>query len=403
MNNKAFIIAFLALTPVAWAQSLDGRWSATIVRDGLTVPFRLDIAGQAATLYNGSQDMERTTSATIGNGKAELSFEQYLAAIHATLKDGALDGEFVSYRKTATPLGFVPFHAVRYTPPAAADLARIPKIDGDWVVPVKAGPEGARRLIVKQSGAEIETTILRVDGDTGGATGSWENGKFVASHFDGARPIVITLTPNPDGTLGVSDDEPGSSEKLIAYRPDVAREKGLGQPADYTTFTRLRDPNAVFTFRFPDTHGKIQSNEDPQYKGKVVLAVVTGTWCPNCHDEAKLLVELYAKYHARGLKIVALDFEEPDQQSTLRRVNAFIRQYRVPYPYLIAGAPDEIGAKLPQIVNLETWPATFFIGRDGQVKATHAGFAGPSAGNYYAQLRSEFNSNIERLLAERAK
>ena len=75
-----------------------------------------------------------------------------------------------------------------------------------------------------------------------------------------------------------------------------------------------------------------------KFKGKVVLAIVTGTWCPNCHDEAQYLVELYKKYHDQGLEIVALDFEEPDQQNTLKRVNAFIKQYKVPYTYLIAGA-----------------------------------------------------------------
>ncbi len=58
-------------------------------------------------------------------------------------------------------------------------------------------------------------------------------------------------------------------------------------------------------------------------------------------------------------------------------MNAFIKQYKVPYTYLIAGAPSEMWDKVPQAVNLNTWPATLFIGKDGKVKATHAGFAGP--------------------------
>jgi thiol-disulfide isomerase/thioredoxin len=166
------------------------------------------------------------------------------------------------------------------------------------------------------------------------------------------------------------------------------------------THTTVRDPNEVFAWSFPDTKGKVVSNDDAKFKGKVVLAIVTGTWCPNCHDEAKYLVELYAKYHDKGLEIVALDFEEPDQQATLKRVNAFIKQYHVPYTYVIAGAPDEMWDKVPQAVNLNTWPATLFVGRDGKVKATHAGFAGPSAGPFNAQLKDEFTSTIERLLKD---
>jgi thiol-disulfide isomerase/thioredoxin len=133
------------------------------------------------------------------------------------------------------------------------------------------------------------------------------------------------------------------------------------------------------------------------------VAVVTGTWCPNCHDEAQYLVQLYAKYHNKGLEIVALDFEEPDQQQSLKRVNAFIQQYGVPYAYLIAGAPDDMWDKIPQAVNLNTWPATLFIGRDGRVKATHSGFASPASGVYNTQLKEEFTSTIERLLSQQAE
>jgi hypothetical protein len=43
--------------------------------------------------------------------------------------------------------------------------------------------------------------------------------------------------------------------------------------------------------------------------------------------------------------------------------------------------------KVPQAVNLNTWPAALFIGRDGRVKATHAGFVSPASGVYYDQLK----------------
>jgi urocanate hydratase len=57
-------------------------------------------------------------------------------------------------------------------------------------------------------------------------------------------------------------------------------------------------------------------------------------------------------------------------------------------------------AKVPQAVNLNTWPATFFIGRDGRVKGTYSGFAGAASGIYNAELKDDFVSTIERLLKE---
>jgi thiol-disulfide isomerase/thioredoxin len=144
------------------------------------------------------------------------------------------------------------------------------------------------------------------------------------------------------------------------------------------------------------------SSEDPQFKGKVIVAIVTGTWCPNCHDEAQYLVRLDKKYRDKGLAIVALDFEEAEQQDSLDRVHAFVKQYDVKYPYLIAGAPAEMWEKVPQLVNLNTWPATVFVGRDGKVRAVHAGFASPASGEFHAQLKREFTERIETLLAEKA-
>ena len=63
--------------------------------------------------------------------------------------------------------------------------------------------EKAFRLIVQQQGAEVAASILRIDGDTGSYSGTFKDGKWVLSHFDGGRPGVITVTPGPDGTLKV--------------------------------------------------------------------------------------------------------------------------------------------------------------------------------------------------------
>jgi len=77
------------------------------------------------------------------------------------------------------------------------------------------------------------------------------------------------------------------------------------------------------------------------------------------------------------------------------------KQYGVKYTYLIAGAPSEMWEKVPQAVNLNTWPATIFVGRDGLVKGVHSGFASPASGEFNSQLREQFTAKIEQLLAEK--
>jgi thiol-disulfide isomerase/thioredoxin len=403
LTSPALWIA-IALMPDASAatpNSISGRWDATVAIRGISIPFRIDFAGDGeyftGSLFNGEVPITPTT-AKFENGDLTLAFDQLPMTITAISKDGQLEGRIEG---RATDRGGSAFHAQRYSPAAVREGAVL-AIAGVWEIAhetVKG--EKAWRFIVRQSGSDIAAAILRVDGDTGSVTGQWQDGKFVLSHFDGTRPALMEITPTPDGSL-IIEQKTGREGKLTAYRVEEARAKGVPEPADFATHTKAKDPYEPFTFRFPDVNGNVWSNEDTKFKGKALIVNITGTWCPNCHDEAPYLEQLYKKYHDRGLEIVALDFEEPEQQAELSRARAFIRKNGIEYTYLIAGAPGELQDKVTQLVNLNTWPATIFIGRDGRVKGIHAGFAGPASGDFYRQLDQEYTSTIERLLSERS-
>ncbi len=423
------------------ANSVDGRWDASLTRNGTVIPFRLDISGAGATLkgtlYDGFEPYDGTTGASFQDGKLVLNIEHYLTTITATLKDGQLAGTVVTQGRGAN--AEFAFQATRHVVAPSGAAIDAPTIAGSWVIPLdtpSSKGEKAFRFIVRQKGAEVAASILRVDGDTGAYSGRYKDGKWVLSHFDGSRPGVIVVSLTKQGTLEIlqQTDKPAAaqekgaatatqaagananakayaseavpdgrySDKLVAYRAEVARASGLPEPENYDTHTTVRDPNEKFAFNFPDVNGKLVSNDDPRFKGKVVLAIVTGTWCPNCHDEAQYLVQLDKKYRDKGLAIVALDFEEPEQQGSLARERAFVKQYGVKYTYLIAGAPAEMWEKVPQLANLNTWPATVFVGRDGLVKGIHSGFASPASGDFNAQLQQEFTAKIEQLLTEKA-
>ena len=137
------------------------------------------------------------------------------------------------------------------------------------------------------------------------------------------------------------------------------------------------------------------------FAGKVVLVNISGSWCPNCHDEAPFLASLFKKYRDRGLEIVTLSFEEPDQLANPTRLRAFIDTYGLQYTVLLAGEPDQLEAKVPQAVNLNAFPTTFILGRDGRVRGVHAGFPSPGSGAFYEQAEHALIADVERLLAER--
>jgi peroxiredoxin len=393
----AAFLAFLALPAPAAAQSLNGLWDATVVvNNGIEIPFRMELSGSGAdakgSFFNGDEKVTSTTG-RFENGALTLSFDEYGTKLEATLKDGRLDGQYNRGTRGAP----YPFQAKKFAPVPVGDT-KIPQIGGLWNVQVKSSKgESAWQLIVRQSGAEASASILRIDGDTGALTGTYRDGKFVLSHFSGARPLRLELTPAADGTLAVVQNK---DNPLVATRMEIAKAKGLPEPSDPSRFTSVKDPTEPFRFSFPDLTGKLVSNTDAQFRGKVVIVSIAGSWCPNCHDEAPFFTELYRKYHSKGLEIVALSFEEEAQLKDPVRLRAFIKRYGIDYTVLLPGEPKELNDKVPQGENLNAFPTSFYIGRDGRVKSVHAGFPGKSTGKFHDEAKAEITALVARLLAE---
>ena len=131
--------------------------------------------------------------------------------------------------------------------------------------------------------------------------------------------------------------------------------------------------------------------------------LIGGSWCPNCHDEAPFLSEVYRDYRARGLEIVGLMFENDADPAVARpRVQSFIKKYGVRYPMLLAGTTQDIAEKMPQIVNFGAYPTTIYLVRDGRVRSIHAGFASPATGEEHTRLKAELRELTQRLIAESA-
>jgi hypothetical protein len=79
-----------------------------------------------------------------------------------------------------------------------------------------------------------------------------------------------------------------------------------------------------------------------------------------------------------------------------------MKRYGIDYTVLLPGEPKELADKMPQAVNLNSFPTSFFLGRDGRVRSTHAGFPGRASGKFHDEAKAEITATVERLLAERA-
>lgn len=371
---------------------ITGQWTGYLRLDTAEVPFRLDITDKAGTLTASFHDGDRpvpSTPATREGDTVRFAYPSQAGTLTTRIVDGRLEGQYVRGTRTYA------FRAERAKAPVTVGTA--PSVDGLYIIPTtsKKG-EVAWRFIVRQQGPDVSAAILRVDGDTGAITGRFDGQKFVLSHFSGARPLLLEVTPNADGSLTLRQNR---DKTLTALRSTTAN---LPEPTDSAQHTIIRNATEPVTFSFPDLQGRLVSSSDARFRGKVVILSVTGSWCPNCHDEAPFLAELYKAYRDRGLEIVALSFEEQEQLQDPARLRAFVQQYGIEYPVVLAGLPESAPAALPQVEHLDSFPTTLFLGRDGRLRATHAGFPSPASGDFYTKAREEISATVERLLLEDA-
>ena len=397
------MICLAAARPGISASGITGLWNARIVANQLEIPFQFEIAQEGNLVQGFFFEGDRKIASSAGNfanGHLKLEYDILDTTLEVTFQGDQFFGTYRLNRPGAQPLAIV----ARRFAPAPASAADAPAVSGSWEMrrlpqEVKTpSDQQTWNLFLRQSGAEVSGSILRVDGDTGFLIGRWQNGRLVLSHFAGQGPLLFEAKRNADGTLAIALNR---SANYVAARKSEARAKGIPDPPDPSRYTSIKDPSVPFRFRFPGLDGKIVSSSDAQFKGKVVLLAIGGSWCPNCQDEAPFLLDLYKEFHSQGLEIVGLMFEAEEDPALARpRVQTFVKRYGIPYPMLLAGTPDNINLRIPQLVNFGAYPTSIYLGRDGRVRSVHAGFASQATGEEYVRLKSELRGLVQRLLAE---
>jgi thiol-disulfide isomerase/thioredoxin len=278
---------------------------------------------------------------------------------------------------------------------AARPVARAPRFGGRWAVDFASDDAPAVAEFVElPMASQVTGTFLTTTGDYRFLAGQ-RGEELTLSCFDGAHAFLFKAILQPDGTLA-GDFWSGDwhHETWTARRDDAAALPDAFEASKWDGKTRLAD------LAFPDLDGKPTKLSDVA-GGAATLLVVFGSWCPNCHDEARVLAELDRKYRARGLAIIGLAFElTGERERDAEQVRIFARKYELTYPFFLAGTADkdEATAALKMLDRVRAFPTTIFVGADGTPRAVHSGFAGPATGDEHAKLVREFEQRIEALL-----
>jgi thiol-disulfide isomerase/thioredoxin len=409
-----FLIFFVALFSTCKKKADPvGVWHGTIRNNSgeevaFTLEVKRDAAGIVGSLLNGD-DRTVSTSGLFEGDTLKLRYDFYDAELTAVIVGNELDGSFTrQWRKQTLARNL---RAERASDSGAAPRAASsrsdssnssPDISGEWVMRVGEEPKiSFWRAAFKHQGLELRGTIIPVSGDWGEMTGSFENNQLTLNRFDGINCRVFKAALTPQGALegfvdfGLFDPK----RKVVAERVNAENKASVASLPDPNNYTRMKNPAEPFRFSFPDPDGKTISSTDEQFKNKVVIATITGSWCPNCYDEAPVLQEFYERYRERGLEVVSLAFEYTgDAARDTKQVRAFAKHLGVEYPVLYAGGIEDAEKKLSQLSNFGAYPTTIYIGRDGLVKHIHAGFEGKATGERGARLKAEMEELIKDLL-----
>lgn len=383
-----------------------GTYRAVLKVPGGDLPFALELAQEngrpVAFLVNGAERV-RVEDAVVDGTRLELKMPGYGNTIVAEATPQGLSGDATMLRLHGKRVK-IPFVAeigktARFpegAPPAPAGVA------GRWAVTFTSRDGATEPAVAEfvQDGAKVTGTFLTPTGDHRFLEGRLNGDELLLSRFDGGSAFLYRARLSPEGTLtGNWWSGSWSVEDWTATRDENAT-LGANAPA-----SKLKNPDAPFTFSFPDLDGKPVSLDDARFRGKVVIVSIGGSWCPNCHDEAKFLQPYYEDLHARGLEIVYLQFEHFDSFAEAVAENRrFVGQFDIPWPVLIAGISDkdDTVVRLPQLEKLAAYPTTLFLDRKGKVRRIHTGFSGPATGRHHEEWRQEFETLVKQLLAERA-
>ena len=247
-----------------------------------------------------------------------------------------------------------------------------------------------------------EATIETATGDFRFLHGSVKEGQITLQTFDGAHLFLFTGAVEGDRIVngwfasGIHFGTPFTGLPLTSDAPSLSS----GQRAEWTGLDvkyqgKTRQGNEV-----------AWSWDSAQGDTVHVLSIM-GSWCPNCLDEHRLLMELMREFPL--MKVHTLAFERgidapSGEKRALNRLKDYSEQmelWRHPdrWSVTLAGPASKTEAqkRLPFIDRVVSFPTTIVLHPGAEEPWIHSGFNGPATGVKYDLEKSALAAAINGL------
>jgi thiol-disulfide isomerase/thioredoxin len=247
-------------------------------------------------------------------------------------------------------------------------------------------------LVLERCQDSAWATISTPTGDYRHLAGKTVVNQLVLNTFDGSHLFRFDATLRNDSLV---------DGRFLSGTHYHTPFEGVKRTTQSHTWTSGRQNVVVDELLFFGTNPSGQAevwNKDrlrrAEKKGLVVD--IMGTWCPNCMDEARLMVSLAKSFP--DVQFLTLGYERTADSTALSRLVQFKQEMGMDWPVLLGGRASKTAAALsiPALDSIHSFPTTVFWPLEGE-PVVHKGFNGPATGEGYTLETAFFRSQLERL------
>ena len=377
-----------------------GTYRAVLeVQDNEELPFVFEVKNDSVITIFNADEIITVDEITYNNDSVRIQTPVFEGYIIAKIEENSLNGSFIKPSLDR----IVPFKATKNKQRFLSKKEAFINITGNWetVFSPKTDSSYIAKGTFKQTKNKVTGTFRTTTGDYRYLEGIMDGDSLKLSTFDGAHAFLFTAKAT-DSTLngffysGNHWKEPFTAKLNNDY--ELPNEDDL---------TFIKEGYEYFDFSFPDTRGRVVSLNDSEFKDKVIIIQIMGTWCPNCLDESKYLVKYLKENPHKDLQVIALAFEvAKTREIAYERIKRLKKRIGIEYPILLAqfgNVADKTLAqrKLPMLNHIISYPTTIFMDKNRKVRKIHTGFNGPATGKNYDDFVKEFETFVSELLREK--
>ena len=247
-------------------------------------------------------------------------------------------------------------------------------------------------LVLEQAHDSAWATISTPTGDYRHLAGTIVGNQLVLNTFDGSHLFRFNAILREDSLVQ------GQFLSGTHYRTAFEGVKRTSQAHTWTSGRQNVVANKLLFFGTnPAGQAEVWNKDRLRRDGKTGIVVdIMGTWCPNCMDEARLMVSLAESFP--DVQFLTLGYERSTDSTALVRLSEFKSEMGMTWPVLLGGRASKTAAaeSIPALDSIHSFPTTVFWPVEGE-PVVHKGFNGPATGEGYTLESAFFRSQLARI------